>query len=346
MQFLINDSLIQINNDYLAVREHLDQTFSIIIVIFAIIGNSLIIIIMLNKQLTKLPISIYLLSLAISDTCVLLFDNFIIWIDLMLYKLSKNTIQKLTECKIYYIHYTAAVVSAWLIVSISMDRCLSVIYPTNYRVKVFLSKKSVIIRVIILILLAILINLNYLIQIKSPDSARDECFASGSNQVWSRYIWPRLFTFIYSIIPSILLIVFNTLIINKAKNSRINVATNSFKTISSSNKGHLNKTIFTLCMSYVLMTLPPNIFHIINADVIESSDFDSFNGTFNKQSDIDEFNHKQKIVLIARILELFMNSYHAVNFFLYILTSKTFRDQFFLLFNRNIVHIRSCFKRA
>ena len=67
--------LIEKGNYYTSVRNSLDLTLGFILFIFGLFGNLCAIYLMRSKNLSKLTISVDLIALAISDTCVLLFDN-------------------------------------------------------------------------------------------------------------------------------------------------------------------------------------------------------------------------------------------------------------------------------
>jgi hypothetical protein len=329
--------LIEIAENYIKIRRNFDLSVTLIIVLFGLFGNASIIGIMcFNKSFLKLTTTIYLIALAISDSFVLVFENLIIWIDFLI-KSDGEKIQTITDCKIYYIYYVAKTVSAWLIVSICVDRFLIVYFPlmtTKY-----LTKKITIMRIIILTIISILINLHYVILIKAPINFEYDCVSVGLGSYWNEKIWPIINTLLYSVIPSLLLLGFYILIIyklakmkkklEKVHNHQITEIKQYLKVINSHKQ--LNITVFTICLSFFILTLPSNIYTILNNQIILNGDNYHENFYHNKTVNNIEFlktrNNIQKVLLIDRVLEQLMNVYHAINFILYILTSTVFRKE-------------------
>ena len=308
--------LIETGNYYKNTRLNLEKTIGFILFILGLFGNLLIIFLMTRKHLSKLTISVYLISLAISDTCVLFFDNFIIWFDLIVQNFS---FEELTKCKIFYPYDVAKLVSAWIITTISFDRFISVFYSMS--TKKILTKKSCILRVLVITFVSFAINLYYLISIDSADSFQYDC--ESKEALWHQKIWPILFTFFYSIIPSILLILFNTLMIYKTVKSKkkIQIEVNNKK---------MNVTIVTICVSFVLLTLPANLVNIFTISLI--SDGDSFASEYIY--DLEYQKKRSEILyylLIRWITKFLMNLNHCLNFFLYILSSRMFRREILLI---------------
>jgi hypothetical protein len=313
--------LIAKGNYYTSVRNSLDLTLGFILFIFGLFGNLCAIYLMRSKNLSKLTISVDLIALAISDTCVLLFDNFVVWLDLTL---PKYTLQELTNCKIYFPNNVGKLVSSWLITSISLDRFLLVFYPQFS--KKYLSKKLCLIRITILIISSFLFNLYYLVLISSPDDITYNCI--GEEPIWTQEIWPIMFTFLYSIIPSILLIFFNILIIKKTRESKKicnNNSNNGRNQVKEAPK-KMNFTVIAICTSFVLLTLPANIVNIFTIQIISE-------GTDYSDENIIDLEYQEKrskilyFLLVRWVTDFMMNLNHAINFFLYILSSKLFQQE-------------------
>jgi hypothetical protein len=306
---------------------------------------------MRNKNLSRLTISINLTTLAISDTIVLIFDCLIISIDLL------NTnfdIKKMTDCKIYYPQYVARLVSAWIVVSISFDRFLSVYFPQSTK-KMLNSSKSCIKRVILIIFLSSIINLHYLIIIKAPEDSISVCIVIkyGINELWYENTWQVLYTILHSIVPSILLITSNILIIHKSAKSKSNLNCGRLNTINEHQKKttKMNITVFTICFSFVILTLPANIYVI--ATFRDLSIFDDYAEEVENFEYLLKRNNLLSLLLTRRVLEQLMNFNHAINFFLYVLTSNLFRREFiiklkhqFRLSDNKVLPISSVVKTA
>jgi hypothetical protein len=344
-------NLLYIGDNYIKIRRQMDLSLTIIIVLFGIIGNIFVILIMyLNKNLLKITTTIYLIALAISDIFVLVFEDLIIWIDFLIAD-DNHKIQTITDCKIYYIYYVSKTLSAWLIVSISFDRFISVYFPQ--KCKKYLTKEYSLVRITVLIFFSIFINIHYVLLIHAPKNFEYDCIENDHGGIWNEKVWPIINTFVYSAIPSLLLIIFNTLIIYKLTITKFNlnkvhfydkdaVETSSrrggcvyhYLTILNANK-QLNITVFAICISFLILTLPSNLYTIYNNGDILNGDVYHENFVINFTSDVLEFvetrNHVLKVLLIDRILEQMMNLYHAINFILYVITSTVFRKQFLVI---------------
>lgn len=327
---------------YINTKNMLDETLGLIILIIGLTGNIIIIILMRSKNLSKLTISIYLICLSISDSLVLIFDNFIVWLDLRINSTYKGSI----DCKVYYVFYVFRLVSSWIVTTISMDRFLSVFYPQWS--KKYLSSKSCIIRIFIIVMIAIIINIHYVVLIETPDSNTLDCFVMKDDLsiFWYEKVWPTIFAIIACIIPSILLIIFNILIIYKSKKSKQNLSkttNHQSNNQDSQNSKKMNMTVFAICFSFLVLTLPYNIFNIITIEQV------TLGGDYNN-STMDDVEYQKirseilEVILLQRIFNRLENVIYSINFFLYILTSNLFRHEFFelikgkcklKLFNRN-----------
>jgi hypothetical protein len=349
---LVNDhqlaALIKQSDYFLQTRNQLDEILSIIIFIFGLCGNLLIIILMRRKIISKLTISVYLTSLAISDTFVLIFDNLINWIDLLSLEFSIKT---LTDCKIYSIYYISKLISSWIIVSISIDRFLLVYFST--KTKKYLTKNHCILRVLLIIIVSIAVNLHLAILKRAPDNKDYHCISIDvyGTEYWNERVWPVIETLIYSLIPSILLTVLNVLIIIKSRKVKSTFWTK--KQVTNNNSDYITKkiniTVFAICFTFICLTLPANIHNICNINELALvNEYEMAYSSSKTDTDIDPLSYEKARVrlledlLIDRILDHMVNLYHAINFILYILTSDLFRQEFYLMFK---IKFRDIFER-
>lgn len=357
---------------YLNCRHLLDLTLTFFIFIFGLIGNTLIIIIIYsNKKLFNLTISIYLITLAISDTCVLIFENLIIWIDVIIVRYNHSnkenikTIQLLTDCKIYYFYFLFQTISSWLIVNLSIDRFIFVNYP--YKHKVYLTKNTCFMRIIVVIVCSILLHIHYVIYVHSPSDADYDCISlTNEDSMFSEPAWPVIYTFIYAVVPAIIMIILNILIICKVMKAKLkirngnpmrrnmnetsvnnidhikrttvnNTNDNSIYKITATTK-NLNLTVFAICVSFLIFKLPSNIHSIYYTGITTEAEEEYFQTNNNTSINgyyefLKQRKHVLRVLFIDRLLEQLMNLYHAINIVIYLLTSSTFRQQFIKMFN-------------
>lgn len=327
---------------YVSTKDMLDKTLGFIILIFGLIGNGLVIYLMRSSSLSKLTISIYLISLAISDSIALLSDLFVVWLDLIQENFS---LQTLTDCKIYYFNFVTRLLSSWIIMTISMDRFLSVFYPQKTRK--FLSHKYCLIRIVLLVTIAVATNIHYLVIIRAPAEVTLDCYPVGNVATiyWYETIWPIFYIILDSILPSTLLIIFNSLIIYKTKKSKKNIkqSASQNKKQERQSQRKMSLTVFAICFSFLVLTLPLNLHNIFTANLLSQSD--EYASENNNSLEYHIKRHEiLKQLFIDRLLELYMSIVHGINFFLYIMTSNLFRNQFYLLlklkFNINLFNNR------
>ena len=101
--------------------------FPLLVLLFGLIGNILGLIILLNKDLTNIGPRDTYRYLLISDSIYLL--QIIVSNLEYSYDLNLSTLSNLS-CKIWnYFNYSLAPISSWLIVYISLDRCISIQKP-------------------------------------------------------------------------------------------------------------------------------------------------------------------------------------------------------------------------
>ena len=102
----------------------------------------------------------------------------------------------------------------------------------------------------------------------------------------------------------------------------------------------MNLTVIAICISFVLLTLPANIVNIFTINIIsEGTDYS------NKNEDLEYQEKRSNILyflLVRWITDFMMNLNHAINFFLYVLSSKMFRHELIMklkckleIFNNN-----------
>lgn len=343
LNILLVEALKEKGRDYINKKNLLKLTSGFLILIFGLFGNVITIILMRRKLLSKLPMSIYLTALSISDLIVLIFDVLLTCIDLLLVKID---IQQITNCKFSYFGYAGSLSSAWIIINISLDRFLSVYYP--HTTKNFLSKKSCIIRISISVVVSYIICLGYMIFINAPIKNGFHCFAVTPNeQYWLEVVWPILYTILFCLIPTCALFTFNALIIYKFTQKKKNLSKIIFqKTMraraSFQNGGDtstelfkkLNLTTLGLCVSFLILTLPGNIFMIIKNQTLKMGDEyinEDSEDQLNALNYLSDRNYYLETLFIYSLLNSFMSCIYSINFFLYVMTSNLFRNEFLLM---------------
>ncbi|ESP03075.1 hypothetical protein LOTGIDRAFT_157036 [Lottia gigantea] len=198
-----------------------------IICIIGLLGNSLSIIVMSQKQMTS-STNVYLMSLAISD-CVKLLSDFMYFMVILLLEVDPPTGNKAYGFLYPYAHYifnASLCISAWLTVSVAVERYIYVCHPT--RVKSYCTirhARSVSLAVFICMsILAIPYAMRYK-TIENANNSTTSQYDITVTDLWSNESFSKIYTwiqnFLRSIIPLCLLIILNTCIIYGLRRCRI-----------------------------------------------------------------------------------------------------------------------------
>jgi hypothetical protein len=276
---------------------------------------------MRNKKMKNTNAALFLSLVAFMDVAVLFF------------KLLANMF-KIYKVKVYYgcifIQYVlpeiTALISGWLIILISLERCCAVLYPLQ--VASIFSRKRCVYIILSLILLFILIPNTQSICLTYSKNRPFFCDIRGNQNGtcfnYVRSIYPLMRSLMMSWIPIVLCITLNTIIIFsliKSSKKRAEISSKNVNSIRNNSLVQLmkeNQITIILCIisvSFVLLTLPFSIFEVSRKT-----------GLIN----IKHYNAR----LIQRFVMILLEILHAINFF-YCLTGKKFRDSLKELFYKN-----------
>ncbi|XP_052253167.1 FMRFamide receptor-like [Dreissena polymorpha] len=277
-----------------------------------ILGNMLSLIVLFHKDMST-STNVYLSALAISDTVKLINDLLYFVVILMKQIQAENAGQVMSQLYPYahYIFNFAVCVTAWLTVSIAIERYISVCHPTRAKSICTISRaRNTSISVfIVMLVLSVPSALRYHAVRIEDVSINVTCYkveptALGQNQSFMKpYTWiQNLFR---SIVPLVVLIFLNARIIRELKRERV-----KGKTLSGRNR-------ITLIMIIIII-----VFLVcITPDAVMSMFFG--------------FGYAEENNIVKGIREitdslLAVNS--AFNFVLYCTLSKQFRDTFCKIF--------------
>ncbi|XP_060603307.1 lysophosphatidic acid receptor 6-like [Ruditapes philippinarum] len=270
----------------------------------------------------------YLSALALADLLVLYVGLLRIWIgQFMTDLLDTNNIL----CKVgIFIGYVCSDISVWLIVAVTVERFIVVMFPL--KAPRLCNKKTARITIITIIFLFIAVNSHFLWTVELHHYNFDmvvisKCHAKALFTNLVEEVWPLVDAGIYSFVPFVVIIVFNGFIIRNitsARQARLVLRQESSLQKRKSGPGQSRKqtesskrisvTLLVVSFSFLITTLPMNLVLIITslADEVDNEDDAEF----------------AKRKLTSSIVEMLMYTNHSINFFLYCITGKKFRDQF------------------
>ena len=294
------------------------------LITLGLVGNSLVFIVLTKSSMRQTTCSIYLRFLAV-------FDSLVLCVNLVRYWIIHVTDYDLRDysaavCKIHtWAAYWTSYTSAWLLVSVTVERCVSVWFP--HKVKTFCTKRKTYIIIIAIILIMALINAHYLYGLGDKfDTAENVTYCDSiydDHDYFFTFIWPWVDLSIYSLLPSTILTVCNISIIFKviSSNRRIlrdssvrgNSTQNGSLTFRRYQQSSLTAMLITTSIIYVVCTTPFCIFVIYSNnsiyELLESS----------QEMAVDE--------LLWAAVNMLQFTNNCINFILYCVSGRRFRAE-------------------
>ena len=293
------------------------------LITIGLVGNSFIFIVLTKSSMKQTTCSIYLRFLAVFDSLVLCLNLARYWIIyLMDYDLRDYSpfVCQIHTWASFWVSHT----SAWLLVSVTVERCFSVWFP--HKVKMFCTKRKTYIIIVVIILIMAVINSHFLYRL-------GDYIGTAKNWTYCRNIyddynfltftWPWVDFLIYSLFPSTILSVCNISIIHKVISSTRQMLQNSSSNASSTQRGSmtfrrsqessLTAMMLVTSITYVLCTAPFCIFIIYYAIAPR----EVFAGA--KQRAVGE--------LVFAVVNMLQFTNNCINFVLYCVSGRRFRAE-------------------
>jgi hypothetical protein len=224
----------------------------ILFLIFGLIGNSLSATIMFRRSRRGLSSYFYLALLAIIDICVLYSGCL-----LFLFEITFNYHPQLQSnflCRLsFYIQHLFTYISAWLIVAVTFERFMVVRFPFQ-SILICRMRVAYTIAIIIFCFFSFYTaHCFFTMRLTNVDIQTDEGY-HPNHTVCDLVIYPRLLAAIdlcfYSVLPSILILIFNILIIltmfHAIKQRRDYLQANSYTPTTDISQRNKNKSASTI----------------------------------------------------------------------------------------------------
>ncbi|XP_013403369.1 FMRFamide receptor-like [Lingula anatina] len=303
---------------YEKIQKSLLLYIPIILVVIGTFGNIFSFIVLRQKAMMTLSTYFYLAALSLADTVVLYFGLFRLWI----WQLTGMDVQHYADwsCKLVaVIGYSASDFSVWLIIAVTVERYIVVCHPLKASELCNIPRAKIVMGALFMLLLTINLHFFWTVELSTSESDIPKCDGGPQYKHLITEIWPWVDAVIYSFLPFGTILIMNCIIIRQvihARRSREELQNTSLKerrrtTQESSIK--LTIMLLTVSFTFVLTTLPINVFMIAKA----------FFQSYSEQ-DIDEKGRREVIHTSAKLL-MYLN--HSINFFLYCATGQKFRHQ-------------------
>lgn len=276
------------------------------------IGNVLSFVVMMRREMRQAPTFFYLAALAVTDTIVLYMSALKTWVrvvaDFELLHISN------AGCKtfMFIIHFSLHF-SAWIIVAVTIERFLAVWFPLRANTMCSLSRAKFVTFMIALIFVLVNLYVFWTAELlNSPhtlDGSEKICAAYAyENIVCTVFPWVNLL--LYSFIPFVTLLVFNSLIVVSLVRNK-GIFSNLTKEDRAARHGHnrLAVTLLVISFVWIVTTLPRPMFNLVKV----------------KPTTLDEVGNQFLGKVICFVL-MYIN--HSINFFLYCVTGQRFRKEF------------------
>ncbi|XP_074660611.1 putative G-protein coupled receptor 139 isoform X2 [Tubulanus polymorphus] len=288
------------------------RIFPVIGIIVATIGNTMCLILMNRKSLRESSASVYLSAIAVADTCTVYTGLLPAWLqaqfDINLAKRS-TFICHLME----FLLYSVSEVAVWLVVALTIDRFISVVFPLKARY--FCTKKKASVAIAIICALATIKNVHIFFT-RGPvlDNAH-RCQFLEPFEYFEAFVRPWIAFTLYAFLPISIIFACNIAIVYTLIKIRKKKLVNQASKKTDRNKRVNSMTGMFLAISLTFLCLiTPSISVVISIPYWGTGMHD-----------------RARLYLTLAVTEILVYSNHSVNFVLYCITGRRFREEFLKL---------------
>ncbi|XP_070182904.1 type-1 angiotensin II receptor B-like [Littorina saxatilis] len=291
-----------------------------LIIMGGVFGNSMMIVIVRRLKLNKSTMDRYLTSIALSDTAFLLS----LPLATLLEDAGGITVRASHKatCKLLsWIFNSAAIMSAWFLVAMTIQRAVSVVWP--HRVDLVCTRTRSWRIIVGITLLALLLNSHLLYGIDVIPGAPPSCVITDYG--YARFLldfWIYADICMFSFVPFAFLLLGNVVLVSKLRKSLKDAVRHlgpdeSQKRTRSSEALSISVTVIVVSMSFIVLTLPLALNNMLSI-------------LYHAEGRGEEPN-RDEYALGLFLQDLFraigyLN--YALNFYLYCLTGTRFRNEF------------------
>ena len=270
-----------------------------IIICLGTIGNFLTIITLNGKRTStkRTSFSVYLTAMSVTDTLNLLVSVLGDWLPFVL-RFDFRLLGGSVLCKLnYFSSILLYVISPWILVCLTVEKCLVTTFPFKF---MHLSQSRAAYRsvsVVLGCLVALDAHFLYGFELKEHNNETNVCgFVDENYEYFFFNIWPWINTLLNFIIPAIIFITGNIAMLRAVKKSAGRVGSET------SRKRSRDMIAITMLanLNYITLAMPFIVYHIICQGVMEPT--------------------------LRAIFMNLINLNYAMNFYMYVLSVKRFRN--------------------
>lgn len=281
------------------------------LIIFGTIGNLLSIIVMSQKSMKDSVTSLLFRILAFIDTLVLYTGLLRYWL-IGAFQIDVR-LMSMFACKFHtFLVYVTADLSGWILVCITLERCIAVLMPYRYN-NICTRTKALILLLIVTILLAG-INSYLLFSIEfSFDTVNHyyQCIVTNKFNTFHGNIWPWIDYCLYSLLPFFLILFGNIALLVGISKTRVKREHASNSSSSSRSMSSMTAILITVSFSFWICTSPVSIYLIMQSTMLENITWKAYS----------------KMTLFWASATIIANVNNAINFGLYCVSGSRFRRE-------------------
>ena len=316
----------------------LKRIYLTIVIVAGTFGNVVVVVIQRRLPSTqKSSMSVYFTALAVSDTAVLwmgLFDMLETYGDTLVveHHVSRGFTDVVVDalCRIkVWISYAFGEISAWILVSMTIHRALSIVWP--YRTRKLMTTRNTVKVVVFIFLFCALANAHLFYGhslVPAGKGQKAVCFHSFVSERYSEFfnpVWVLVDMVIAVYLPFVCLFATNTVLVRKvgqslreAKESLTEGSAGSNQLASRDKKlSSMTLTLIIMSVAFLLLTSPVNFMYMVRM------------WSYDTGNDI-RLRAATELAFSAGLVLWYTNV--AINFYLYCLTGARYRAEFLRLF--------------
>lgn len=297
-----------------------------LLLVLGTLGNLLTAGVLVRHRFRPISTSIFLLALALADTVYLYFSSFtLIWFDSM-FSWSPRLHSDWSCRMIGYIFRSAADISSWLIVAVTIERLLAVCVP--FQSKRLCSKPRALTAVITIVAIFLCVNSFTFFTYKVHDTYNGAqhrlCYINEEHGAITTLIIVLYDDMCYSFVPATIICLSNTAILVRLAKQQRSRAARQDGGSSHGESQRLTVMLITISCVFLLSTLPI----CMVSSYYAITKYMKAPGRLNRP-------------LATLILRFLMNCNHAFNFLLYCLSGPPFREELYKMFHDTACAIRA-----
>lgn len=321
------------------------------------LGNIVSFVVLMSPHMRKTSTYTYLAVLCLADTVVLYIGLLRSWHG---HLTGRDVIHyNRWACKVVtWLSYSASVYSVWLLVAVTVERYIAVVHSMHAQVMNSLGRACRVVVGLLILLLAVHAHLLYSMDLKLVtylNVTEPRCLPVPQAEVFISKYWHWVDACLYSLLPSLVMLVLNSVIIYKilasqrtrryltqnrdrhdpaepprarttpgqSASHRASETANRARRAQNENR-RITVMLLVVSFTFIVLVLPRNV-HLIYYQL-------------KTLRSLDELAHK---LLYGSLTSLLMYTNHSSNFWLYMLTGRKFRHQLNLMV-RNLCARATC----